>query len=51
MIPDPFPDAEVFTAGQVEGNVCWEVPPGEAPALVLIDEPLLSAQQRFFALG
>ncbi len=50
VTPDPFPETQVFTGGAVEGNVCWAVPAAEASALVLIDDALLSEQQRFFAL-
>ena len=50
VIPEPMPETDVFTGGQVEGNVCWAVPAAEAASLVLIDDPFLAEQERFFAL-
>jgi Ca2+-binding RTX toxin-like protein len=50
VIPEPFPETDVFTGGQVEGNVCWAVPAVEAGSLVLIDHAFLAEQDRFFAM-
>ena len=40
VIPDDFPIlVELFTGGQVEGNVCWEVHSDEVESLVMVVEP------------
>lgn len=39
VIPDEITDAEVFTDGTIEGNICWAVKEEDAPALVMYDDP------------
>ena len=53
VIPDEIVDAAVFPGGGVSGNVCFEVPAGDAGTLVLVDvgESIDTADRRFFALG
>jgi hypothetical protein len=53
VIPDEIIDATVFPGGGVEGNVCFEIPSGDAGTLVLVDvgESFDAADRRFFALG
>ena len=39
VIPNPVPDAELFTGGEVEGNACWQIESSEAADLVMFVEP------------
>ena len=48
VIPDELGDPDVFTSGTLTGNVCWSVAAGDAPALVMFDEPLSSNATRYF---
>lgn len=40
VIPDEITDAEVFSGGTIEGNVCWAVKEEDAENLVMYDDPL-----------
>jgi hypothetical protein len=41
VIPDKLPDPEVFAGGVTTGNICWEIPIGDASSMVLYDKPFL----------
>lgn len=42
-IPDALTDRELFTGGEIEGNVCWEIDSSDAEALTMfLDESLYS---------
>ena len=47
VIPDDLPIQELFTGGQVEGNVCWQVASSDVESLVMFIEPdsILSEQR------
>jgi hypothetical protein len=54
VIPDDFffLETELFTGGQVEGNICFEVPTGETN-LVLYTDAVISFdddEKRWFAV-
>jgi hypothetical protein len=40
VIPDPLPDSEVFSGGEIEGNVGWEIKSSDAYSLVMYDNPI-----------
>lgn len=50
-LDDPLPSAEAFPGGTLEGEVCWQVPEGEVPSLVLFDDQFGSTDspRPFFA--
>ena len=39
VLPNPVPDSELFTGGEVEGNACWQIESSEAASLVMFIEP------------
>jgi hypothetical protein len=45
VIPNPLPDAEVFTGGTIEGNVCWSIRSSDATSLVMYDDANVSSGQ------
>ena len=43
VIPNDLSDPEVFTGGEITGNVCWEIMTTDAQALqMLLQEPAFS---------
>ena len=36
--PNPVPESELFTGGEVEGNACWQIESSEATSLVMFVE-------------
>ncbi len=51
VIPDRLSSTYVFPGGSITGNVCWEVPTGDAATLVMFDADQYSADKwTYFAL-
>ncbi len=51
VIPGPLSSTDVFPGGSITGNVCWEVPTGDAATLVMFDADEYSADKwTYFAL-
>lgn len=39
VAPDEVTDAEVFSGGTIEGNICWSIKSEDAAGLVMYDDP------------
>ncbi len=50
VIPDDLSDPDVFPGGSITGNVCWEVPTGDAATLVMFDAGQYADNWTYFAL-
>lgn len=47
VIPNALPPAPVQPGSSITGNVCWDVTSSDVPSLILYDEVLLLAKQKY----
>lgn len=48
VIPDELEDPTVFSGGTITGNVCWEIPAGDALTMTMYDDAFLEERSDVF---